>query len=518
MKRFVLLLLTATLCLGGYGQDVYAPYRQHWLEQAQRYTPVLQERVCHPVDTVDIVPDSAAFQGWKAVPGSAVFDFGHHLTGYLTLRFRVLSGTQDAPLRACIRMGEIPAELMLPREPWTGTLSRAWLQDETVTVWDLSAPLTLSRRFSGRYLSVTFPDTPMAFSFVVDDVSLRAVSAAEEAPQVEGRIPQMALATLSECMQTVMEDGPKRDRRLWAGDFYLGMLANRYSFRNMDLVRRCLYLLAGCAAPDGTLNSQVYESPQPHPQEWSYAPDASLYFPLMLQEYLDQTSDLDLVRDLWPVAVKQLQTALGFLDARSLFHPSVPVWQVFDWCEGLDRTTSTHGLLICALRQGALLAEKLGDAPLAEQWRTRAAEMQEAARRYLWKSGVFVSGDAQQRSVHSQIWMVLGDVVSGPAARRVLRRALSDPQFLRPNTPGAMHFLVEALIRCGMDEEARQVMRSCWGAMAGLGLDTFCEIWDADRPDASPYGHPGLNSYCHLWASTPLYFWGRYPAIFAGIR
>ena len=54
--------------------------------------------------------------------------------------------------------------------------------------------------------------------------------------------------------------------------------------------------------------------------------------------------------------------------------------------------------------------------------------------------------------------------------------------------------------------------------MAGLGLDTFCEIWDADRPDASPYGHPGLNSYCHLWASTPLYFWGRYPAIFAGIR
>lgn len=51
-----------------------------------------------------------------------------------------------------------------------------------------------------------------------------------------------------------------------------------------------------------------------------------------------------------------------------------------------------------------------------------------------------------------------------------------------------------------------------------LGLDTFCEIWDTDRPDASPYGHPGLNSYCHLWASTPLYFWGRYPAIFAGIR
>ena len=66
-------------------------------------------------------------------------------------------------------------------------------------------------------------------------------------------------------MQTVYEDGPKRDQRLWIGDLYLESLANTYSFKNHELTRRCLYLLAALADEDGWLHATVFEYPDPHP-------------------------------------------------------------------------------------------------------------------------------------------------------------------------------------------------------------------------------------------------------------
>lgn len=59
-------------------------------------------------------------------------------------------------------------------------------------------------------------------------------------------IYDVSVKTLLDCMQTVFEDGPKRDRRLWLGDLRLQALANYYTFNDLSLVKRCLYLLAEC--------------------------------------------------------------------------------------------------------------------------------------------------------------------------------------------------------------------------------------------------------------------------------
>ena len=64
-------------------------------------------------------------------------------------------------------------------------------------------------------------------------------------------------------MQTVYEDGPKRDRRLWIGDLYLEALANAWSYKNHDLTKRCLYLLAALANDEGLLHATVLETPTP---------------------------------------------------------------------------------------------------------------------------------------------------------------------------------------------------------------------------------------------------------------
>lgn len=53
-------------------------------------------------------------------------------------------------------------------------------------------------------------------------------------------------------------------------------------------------------------------------------------------------------------------------------------------------------------------------------------------------------------------------------------------------------------------------MRQYWGAMAADGADTFYELFNLKNPDESPYGSSIVNSYCHAWSCTPVYFMRRH--------
>lgn len=98
-------------------------------------------------------------------------------------------------------------------------------------------------------------------------------------------------------MQTVYEDGPKRDRRLWIGDLYLEALANAWSYKNHDLTKRCLYLLAALANDEGLLHATVLETPTPHPQNGTHCLDYSLLYNVALLEYLKETGDKEVALD-----------------------------------------------------------------------------------------------------------------------------------------------------------------------------------------------------------------------------
>ena len=63
----------------------------------------------------------------------------------------------------------------------------------------------------------------------------------------EAVLDAVSLRTLRGGMQTVFEDGPKRDRRLWLGELLFQARANCVSYRNYGLIKRSLYLLSGTA-------------------------------------------------------------------------------------------------------------------------------------------------------------------------------------------------------------------------------------------------------------------------------
>lgn len=67
-------------------------------------------------------------------------------------------------------------------------------------------------------------------------------------------------------------------------------------------------------------------------------------------------------------------------------------------------------------------------------------------------------------------------VASGRGARVAYR--IGRPDACYPGSPYAYHYLIEAMIRCGMNDEARRRLTEYWGGMAALGADTFWEVYD----------------------------------------
>ena len=124
----------------------------------------------------------------------------------------------------------------------------------------------------------------------------------------------------------------------------------------------------------------------------------------------------------------------------------------------------------------------------------------------------FVSArDGGQYSVHSAVWMILGGVAEGEEGARILRSALASADSLKPVTPYMHHYVIEAMLKLGLEAEAVDYLGNYWGGMVELSADTFFEAFVPGEPDFSPYGDRMINSMCHAWSCTPSYFIRRLP-------
>ena len=311
--KIIFTLVAASLLTQLMAQDVtpvrWADKRASWMQKAAENMPQLARKDIKPVAIVRSVADKSAFQGWRMErTGESVevlykesfkprkeviLDLGDHYTGYFSFKVLDMGLPADAPLRFKLTFAEVPAGLNPPFDPYPGGLSRAWLQDEVITVMRLPHEVKIERRLACRYIKIellaqsyydfTFAD----FNFRAEtSASGRAAELAEGTAPIIKQINDIGLKTLAECMQTVYEDGPKRDQRLWIGDLYLEALANAYSYKNHELTRRCLYLLAGMADEEGFLHATVYEYPTPRPQTNQHVMDYSLLYGVALKEYL----------------------------------------------------------------------------------------------------------------------------------------------------------------------------------------------------------------------------------------
>jgi hypothetical protein len=443
-----------------------------------------------------------------------VLDFGIHMVGYLSFRLAAEGINIDAPCRLQLTFGESPIDVT---EEMTGVntwISTSWLPNEIINVDYMPDDVSLPRRYSFRYLRVHIVDTSPKYKVKFSNVVCHAVSAVDPQTSLQmydfgnpilQSLDTISIFTLRDCMQTVFEDGPRRDRRVWIGDLRLQALTNYHTFKDYGLVKRCLLLFAALPREDDSLPACLFEKPTLTPAS-DYIVDYDALFSTIVYDYVVASSDLETGGVLWPTVQGSLKKALAHVDPEThRFDCSrTAAWKFLDWAPNLDHSAGLHGLLIYCLRSANALAEKLSIPP---PYATIVSQMSDAACAFLdEQTSLFVSGPERQVSHASAAWLTLAEAFPKEVSRKALLATLAHPTAVKPLTPYLYHHVVDALISVNLFSEAIELLRSYWGGMVEAGADTFWECFDRTNPRASPYRDVRNNSFCHAWSCTPTYF------------
>lgn len=475
-----------------------------------------------PESTAEIVKDESAFQGLSVrkiadavfpieiKSGEEIlFDFGEHFTGYLSFRLNNdgLIKITDSPVKLHFTFGEFPLEIVTPPEDYKGGLGNGWLQNEERSFVFTPCRGTLDRRYSFRYLRLRRTDSA-SFTIKIENLSLTAVSAVrkENAPvlgtddNTYKRIYDMSVNTLKECQQEVFEDGPKRDRRLWIGDLKLQAMTDYGVFRNLDLIKRCIYLFASATGEHKMVAPCIFPDSPPYVDEWTFC-DYSLFFISCLYDWYKNTGDISLVEELYGVAYTQFEAVSEKFDKRK---GEISLNCFIDWCRGLDKSASLLGVYIYTLKQLRELSDILSYPTdrITKEIETASSCL---LKKFDEKQGLF-TGSSGQISYHSQIWAVLSGVLTKEDAVSVLHIIKEYPTEFTMRTPYMMHYYIEALFNSGLENEALGFIKDIWGQIADAGFDCCPEVFNTKNQFESPYNAPEINSACHAWSCTPAYW------------
>ncbi len=443
-------------------------------------------------------------------------DFGNHYVGYLSLRFSTKGSHFDAPAWLRIQFAERLCELEENAESYHGWISKGWIQQEQLHIDCFPCTLSMPRRYAFRYVSIEVLDISSKYTLVLEDAVCDAVSSADDSawkpystldPQLR-QLDAIACRTLHSCMQSVFEDGPKRDRRLWMGDLRMQALASYETYQNNDLVKRCLYLFAGTTMENGKTGACLFLEPEIEVDDTDMFDYSLFYIPTLLS-YLEATGDRETAEELYPTAVRQLEIARQQMDENGIVKDSDRLgWCFVDWNLHLNKQASAQGIYLYCLDAAARLAQRLGKQEDAAKFQKELEALRTGAKNHFWdaEKQLFTSGADRQISWASQVWMVLGGVLNVEEAQALLTRIETVPNAEAMVTPYMYHNYVDALLQIGMKEKALAVLRSYWGDMADQGADTFWELYNPTDPNASPYGGTIVNSYCHAWSCAPAYF------------
>lgn len=510
-------------------QDVVWDYDENLLERAEANIPKLIETTIKPIGILDYTETNELKESDKEIlrleeyligrDESLILDLGDHYVGNFSIDIDSVGSPMDAPLYLRLKFAEVPSELYANSEDYDGWLSRSWIQEEFVHLDVLPATLKLPRRYSCRYVELKVIDTSPKWkasfnnpSFVAtSSVSLDQLKPITTSDNELNAIYNVSVKTLMDCMQTVFEDGPKRDRRLWLGDLRLQALANYYTFDDLSLVKRCLYLFAGMKTDEGKIPANVFIEPKLTPDD-TFLFDYSLFFVTSLYDYIEHTKDYEVLEKLYLTAKKAMDLAMKQVDHDGRL-VLTEEWPVFvDWSNDFEKSTAGQAIMIYTLKRFIKLA-KIYDDQLADHYEKFLINMVNFSQKELFdkKRKQFVIEGTNEVNVASQVWMVLAEVFDTKMNKKIMEQTIKQHfPITGIATPYMYHHVVEALFVGDCYDEAIQLMKGYWGKMIELGADTFWEAFKPEDPDFSPYGSPILNSYCHAWSCTPVYLIGKY--------
>jgi len=509
----------------------FYPQQDSWLQKAQSLTPRMNYRKVLPLKQIDWVPAPGAWQGVAIEEKAPVeeafqeffqfrtfrFDFGEHLVGRLEFELEY-SRCPDAPVRVIAKFAETPYEFSCDFTACKSHLDHSWMQLESRIFDDAPDKVKLERRYACRYLelklgSPNYHTHLKSLCFIAETSAGECIPCPVNLSGLDAKIDRTATLTLRDCMQSVFEDGPKRDRRLWIGDMWQQAKVNGCTFRNYELVERSLYLAASQAGEDGMLPGSIILQGD-HCHATNIVPTYALLAGPILHDHYNFYQREDFCREMLPLALRQQEIFREAINPDGTLQPRN--WWLFidhdqQW---LKPQTAALCCYIYSLRETAELMKKLNINGY-QSMMLQADELSKKLRHRLWdEDRRLMRTDGQDGedsfSWATQAWMLLAAVPTPEQAQSIWKTALHDKKIRQGRTPFIWGTIAEAGCKIGQIDDALELVRDYWGGMIRRGADTFWEVYRPDDDLFTSYSDPMMNSACHAWSCMAGYILRKY--------
>jgi alpha-L-rhamnosidase len=312
-----------------------------------------------------------------------------------------------------------------------------------------------------------------------------------------GRILDVGWRTARLCAHETYMDCPYYEQLQYVGDTRVQCLVSLFNSGDARLMRNAIELIDQSRQAEGATMSRY-----PTRLE-QFIPGFSLWWIGMVHDYWRYVDEPEFVRAMLP----GVRAVLSFFESYQKENGSLrqlPWWRYFDWVPGWPSGNAPAGadgssalfdlLLTMGYRWAAELEGTLGRAALAEFYTGRERQLRQTAQQLYWTGEMYAdTPERKQFSQHTNTMAVLADVITGEAARDLMRRIVDAPSLAAPGL-FFQFYVHQALAKVG-DGDTYLDRLGPWREMLDKGLTTFAEV--VDRPGAPS------RSDCHAWSASP---------------
>ncbi len=307
----------------------------------------------------------------------------------------------------------------------------------------------------------------------------------------------ISVNTMLCCMHEIFVDCPYREQQQYIMDSAIEMMVSLRMSSDTRLIEKMIEEFASSRIPEGLLSANY-----PH-EEKQIIPSFSLFYIMMVRDYLRYSGKTAFVRRLTPVVDGILSYFSGHADENRLYLTG-KYWDFVDWVPdwgnyGMPVEGAGHMLTVMnlcyayGLKCAAEVCQITGRYGLASEYEITYQKLKTRINALCFdpEKGLYrdeIGKDSY--SEHTIVWAILAAVQPENVLKEMA--ASLGKEFLHKCTFSMKYYLFRALESIGEYDRA-WVQLEEWKSMIDLHCTTWCET--PNNP----------SSECHGWSSAPLY-------------
>ncbi|KAI2484518.1 Bacterial alpha-L-rhamnosidase domain containing protein [Pyrenophora tritici-repentis] len=312
--------------------------------------------------------------------------------------------------------------------------------------------------------------------------------------------------------ESVLVDGAKRDRLVWAGDMAIAVPAVVVSTDDVISIENALNSLF--AVQNQTTGVLPYAG-RPFPSVISFT--YHLYTLIGVADHYLYTGEIDYLKSLWEQYKFALAFPLANIDESGLMNVTSPS----DWLRlGMGgHNIEANSILYYTLNQAIYLAEVLNDTANVSTWRDTAERIKVAANDLLWDTQEGMYRDNETATLMPQdgnSWAVVANLTLNATQNALISSRLNSrwtpygapaPEADDSISPFISGFELQTHFLAQNTSAALALMRLQWGFMMDdprMTNSTFIEGYSTTgQLHYAPYLNDARISHAHGWATGP---------------